>query len=319
MAVLTSFFFSFFFFQERQRLLQMSQPPTATRKVAATYTHKKTAPSSSTRARVQEPASPPPAHDLSRGSIDSRSYRPQAQPHVEEMVVEDVPLTQNNAVALRPYESEASTLDPRNARLVAPAGGGGATVPQREVRVDERTKAKAFRQRDSAGNTMCGYTYNSSDDPTFQNGNMHVQSSCFVYTSGGGGASFPFGPDHTQKKRSRRGERSGAPVVEEPDSDDEPGTDHISHSQPTAMRSNRPPPEVDFSRAMQPFQGGFGRGFFGDDDFFGRDIFGAHHAMMMDMMGMDMMGFGMGRHPRGSRQGGMRRPRDIFDDDFFAW
>eukprot|EP00796_Vickermania_ingenoplastis_P007921 gene7921-5534_t len=167
-----------------------TKQPTASRAKPAT----RVAASGSTPRHRTQPADPPastyrpgsfaakattnPKPHRSAGSAQQPSSQPQPQPVVVE--VEDVPGGDSTG-ALKPTAvptivSGHRPVDVQEARLVRRDGGGGT---QREVRVDEATKARAFRQRDAAGNQMYGYSYNSADDPTFQQrhgGGMHVQT-----------------------------------------------------------------------------------------------------------------------------------------------
>lgn len=315
-----------------------TKQPTASRAKPAT----RVAASGSTPRHRTQPADPPastyrpgsfaakattnPKPHRSAGSAQQPSSQPQPQPVVVE--VEDVPGGDSTG-ALKPTAvptivSGHRPVDVQEARLVRRDGGGGT---QREVRVDEATKARAFRQRDAAGNQMYGYSYNSADDPTFQQrhgGGMHVQSSCMVFTSSGGtgmgmGMGMEDGSEAGRRRRRPRPSQPGGPTVEEPDDDDDGGSTDRQHHQdgPGAVQHRGAGMGVDpmwgdafgfgpspTGRLMQRMMAGGGMfGGFDDDDFF----FGS--SPMLGMMGM------MGG--RGGERGQQRRGQDnFFDDDF---
>eukprot|EP00796_Vickermania_ingenoplastis_P007914 gene7914-5528_t len=302
-----------------------TKQPTASRAKPAT----RVAASGSTPRHRTQPADPPastyrpgsfaakattnPKPHRSAGSAQQPSSQPQPQPVVVE--VEDVPGGDSTG-ALKPTAvptivSGHRPVDVQEARLVRRDGGGGT---QREVRVDEATKARAFRQRDAAGNQMYGYSYNSADDPTFQQrhgGGMHVQSSCMVFTSSGGtgmgmGMGMEDGSEAGRRRRRPRPSQPGGPTVEEPDDDDDGGSTDRQHHQdgPGAVQHRGRAWAWIQCRLMQRMMAGGGMfGGFDDDDFF----FGS--SPMLGMMGM------MGG--RGGERGQQRRGQDnFFDDDF---
>eukprot|EP00796_Vickermania_ingenoplastis_P007920 gene7920-5533_t len=293
-----------------------TKQPTASRAKPAT----RVAASGSTPRHRTQPADPPastyrpgsfaakattnPKPHRSAGSAQQPSSQPQPQPVVVE--VEDVPGGDSTG-ALKPTAvptivSGHRPVDVQEARLVRRDGGGGT---QREVRVDEATKARAFRQRDAAGNQMYGYSYNSADDPTFQQrhgGGMHVQSSCMDGSEAG--------------RRRRRPDQAslGAPPSRSPT------TTTTAAARTASTTKTGPGPcstagrawawiqcggtpsgsALPTGRLMQRMMAGGGMfGGFDDDDFF----FGS--SPMLGMMGM--MG-GRGQQRRGQD--------NFFDDDF---
>ncbi|KAG5510816.1 hypothetical protein JKF63_07888 [Porcisia hertigi] len=105
--------------------------------------------------------------------------------------------------------------------LVARHPRDSATQVEPRVKVDPRTHAKSFYQREPDGSEVYACYYNSNDDPTFQerynnqkNSRSFVQSMQCAFVSGGAGDHGP-NTGYTQHRHATRPGRVRPPVVVE--------------------------------------------------------------------------------------------------------